>query len=309
MRKYFGAYIGVQHKLAGHISSCVGVNPYTQWEELYARLARVSSEWEDFDYADFDRTLSPDWFEAYAVRVNIWYDDGPEIGKIRLSLMRQLAFSLIQVKSTLYRSGGGNKSGCSITAEINTDIQEMMMFYVWIILALKYAPEMATFYHFRLCNAFMLYGDDQVKATRKADWYNGENIKEVMTSIGMKITPANKGETQFLKKDPSDVQFLKRSFGVRSGPGLMKCPLQESSIIKMIHYIHKSSDDHYSTKMNIDCALKEMYFHGKEKYDCFRNELMRSCLEAQLESVPTWKDWETFDDEWKNGALEAPTYW
>lgn len=309
LRKYFGAYIGVQHKLAGSISSCVGVNPYTQWEDLYARLARCSDEWEDFDYSDWDRTLSPDWFETYAIRVSLWYNDGEDNAKKRLNLMRQLAFAQVQVGNKLYRTGGGNKSGCAITAEINTDIQEMMMYYCWLQLAKIHKPEFATFHHFRMCNEFLLYGDDQVKATRMADWFNGNNLLPLMTDLGMKITPADKGSTVFAKKAPRDVQFLKRNFTDRVGPGLMKCPLQQTSIIKMIHFIHKSSDDHYSTKMNIDCALKEMYFHGKTTYDSFRDELVKACLDVNLESVPNWKSWELYDDEWKQGVMEPPTYW
>jgi len=309
LRQYFGAWIGVQHQLAGHIPSCVGINPYTDWESLYTKLAQYSDEWEDFDYAEWDRTLAPEWFLMYADRVSNWYDDGPENRRIRKALMKQLAYAYVQVGDKIFATFGGNKSGCAITAEINTDIQDMMMFYCWIILAIIHDRTKDSLHEYRRCNAIILYGDDQVKATRFAEWFNGNNIKPLMDELGMKITPADKNGTTFLKKRPEDVTFLKRGFGPREGPGLMMCPLAMPSITKMVHYVHKNDDEHEATKMNVDCAVKEMFFHGKEKYELFLEELKGACRSANLERIPVWKDWETLHNEWVQGNLDPPQYW
>jgi hypothetical protein len=309
LREYFGAYIGVQHSLAGVISSCVGINPYEHWDSLYQRLSEKAELWEDFDYADWDRTLSPDWFIAYAHRTNKWYNDGPTNAERRIKLMRQLAFAYVQIGDKIFETEGGNKSGCAITAELNTDVHEMKMFYCWLILAMVHDKQKASLYWFRKCNAFMLYGDDLVKATKGADWFNGNNIKPISQSLGMNITPADKVSTTFELKEPKDITFLKRSFGERKAPGKMMCPLSLPSITKMVHYTRRNENEHEVTKMNVDCAVKEMFFHGKEKYELFLGEVQNACREAKLECIPVWKSWETLEEEWIHGDMDPPAYW
>lgn len=309
LREYFGAFIGVQHSLAGTISSCVGINPYEHWDSLYQRLAVYADQFEDFDYADWDRTLSPDWFIAYAHRTNKWYNDGPVNAERRVKLMKQLAFAYVQIGDKIFETEGGNKSGCAITAELNTDVHEMKLLYCWIILAKIHDKQKASLYWFRKCNALLLYGDDVVKATRWADWFNGNNIKPISESLGMIITPADKVSTTFELKEPQNITFLKRSFGERKAPGKMMCPLSLPSITKMVHYTRRNENEHEVTKMNVDCAVKEMFFHGKEKYDNFLVEVQTACREAKLECIPVWKSWETLEEEWIHGDMEPPTYW
>jgi hypothetical protein len=160
LRQMFGSFITAQHLRAGKESSCVGINPYECWADLHARLIEKGTSWEDFDYTEWDRTLSPDWFVAYAKRVNNWYDDGPENAMKRISLMKQLAFAHVQIGGDVYATQGGNKSGCSITAEVNTDIHQMIMGYAWKVLARQHAPHLGSLHHMHHLNAFLFYGDD-----------------------------------------------------------------------------------------------------------------------------------------------------
>jgi hypothetical protein len=309
LRKYFGAFIGVQHSLAGRISSCVGINPYEDWDMMYTRLAQCSDQWEDFDYKEWDRSLLPEWFSIYADRTSEWYGDGPVNKYRRQQLMRMLSFSLVQVGDKLFRTKGGNKSGVAITAEINCDVQDMLLYYCWMVLAKKFDLNKDNFHDFRKSNEFLIYGDDLVKATRDAPWFNGNNLHPLMKSLGMDITPADKNGTTFVIKDPSSVQFLKRSFGSRTCFGKMMCPLDTNSINKMVHFIKESDDVHYSLKMNIDCATKEMFFHGKDEYDKFTQNVQEACKKVSLKHVPIWKEWEELEEEWLSNDLEPPTYW
>jgi hypothetical protein len=310
LRQYFGSFIAAQHARAGAESSCVGINPYEQWDMLYCRLRSMNEVWEDFDYTEWDRTLSPDWFEMYANRVSNWYNDGEENRQKRLLLMKQLAFAKVQIGSNIFQLQGGNKSGCSITAEVNTDIHQMLMAYTWIKLAKQHSPKLANVSAMFEHNEFCFYGDDQVKSTHPSiSWFNGDTISPIMTELGMKITPGIKEETNFVTRTPDKITFLKRGFGARQAAGKLMCPLSEKSITKMLHFVHKSDNLHEATQLNMETACREMLFHGKQKYDLFLQSLCNSILVNNLPyKVPT-RQWEDLIDDWVMGYLEAPKYW
>lgn len=310
LRQYFGSFVASQHARAGHESSCVGINPYESWDLIYSRLSRMNQEWEDFDYTEWDRTLSPDWFIMYADRVSNWYDDGEENRQRRRKLMNQLVFSQVQIGADIFQLYGGNKSGCSITAEINTDIHQMLMAYTWIKLAKIHDPAKANVLSMFQHNEFVFYGDDQVKSTDPSiSWFNGNTIEPIMVELGMKITPGNKTDTEFFPKPPSEITFLKRGFGNRSCAGKLACPLSEKSISKMLYYVHKSDNLQGATQLNMETACKEMFFHGKEKYDRFISELVQVVQANNLDfEIPT-RRWEDLERDWVFGHMVAPSYW
>lgn len=282
LRKYFGTWVAVQHLKAGEISSCVGIDPNTQWDILYDRLTAVGEDMEDFDYSDWDRTLHAQWFHIYADRVSASYGDKPGSDgfKVRRMLMEYLVHMKIQIKDFIILTHGGNKSGCAITAEINSDVHDMLMYYVWLQICnntKRYA--MQSIAEFRANCATIVYGDDIVKSTAPGivDWFNGANIKIEVEKLGMSITPASKTDTEFRVKRIEDVTFLKRAFvRLPEDNGLVRAPLDKSVIQRMILWIHKSDDPVTATKANIEGALREAFYWGELYYD----ELKRKCFTA-----------------------------
>lgn len=311
LRQFFGAFVDAQHRNVGKEASCVGINPYEDWDQLFDRLSIHSHFWEDFDYSNWDQSLSPDWFEAYAERVSNWYDDGIVNRQIRLDLMKQLAFAHIQVGEECFESTGGNKSGCAITAEINTDIHLMILAYAWIKLAHTYDPPLATMTRMLQHNEFAIYGDDLVKSTDMgtAFWFTGENIKKIVNEMGMEITPADKMKTTFDLKLCYEVQFLKRKFSDQHAPGKMLCPLDQSSIHKMVQYVHKNDDWVEATQLNMETAIKEMFFHGEKEYEIFIQQLKDANYKANLRLKVPHKPWNEIMGEWLEGEMEAPKFW
>lgn len=310
LRMYFGAFIAAQHRQAGVESSCVGINPYEDWDLIYNRLLAMNDYWEDFDYSDWDRTLAPQWFEAYAQRVSNWYNDGPVNRSLRIKLMKQLAFSHVQIGGEVYATGGGNKSGCAITAEINTDVHQMMMAFTWITLSRTHAPHLASVHCMFENNAFCFYGDDQVKATKPGiEWFNGNEIQHIMLDIGMTITPAVKEATTFELRHPSEVMFLKRNFGESIRAGKRLCPLDLNSINKMLFYVHKSDDHVKATQLNLETAVKELFFHGSDIFRLQSSRIMESIQNNSLPYKVPYEDWQKLCGDWINGHFEAPQFW
>nr|AWK77845.1 structural polyprotein [Darwin bee virus 8] len=309
IRKYFGQWISKQHMLAGKISSCVGIDANTEWTALRQRLTAMGEEIEDFDYSDWDRSLHPEWFVAYADRVSAWYGDkkGSPGFVVRRALMDQLTYMNVQVGAWLLRTHGGNKSGCAITAEINTDIHDMLTYYVWNRICRDQGRlEIKSLSHFRERVSLALYGDDMLKATRKdvTHWFNGDAMKKVIEELGMHITPGDKNEANgFRIKTMDEVTFLKRRFiSFPEDCGRVRAPLDKSVIQRIALWIHKSDSEIDATAENVRGALREAFFWGEDFFLDFRTRCHEAwcrskCRHAAFPMVTYW----AVADAWRSG--------
>jgi len=309
IRKYFGFWIAKQHQLAGRISSSVGIDANSEWTDLKRRLCAMGTDIEDFDYTDWDRSLHPEWFGVYAERVSAWYGDKPGSPAfiVRELLMRQLVFMNIQVGNWLLRTHGGNKSGCAITAEINTDIHDMLTYYVWNKICRKTGrQDISSLSHFRERVALALYGDDMLKATRKdvTPWFNGDAMKVEIEELGMHITPGDKDETRgFRIKTIDDVTFLKRRFLTFEGDcGRVRAPLDKSVIQRMVLWVHKSDSPVDALIMNVQGALREAFFWGQDFFEDFTERCQDAWDRSKCARVPfPMVYYQSVSDAWNAG--------
>jgi hypothetical protein len=287
IRKYFGAFIATQHQLAGRIASSVGIDPARGWTDLYYRLLDKSSQWEDFDYKQWDQSLHPAFFEAYAEIISKWYGDEPGSPghNARKALMYFLCHTPLIIGDRLFIKGGGQCSGCAITAEINCVIHDMLMYYVWLKLQKQAGQlDMMTLDIYRSNVALAVYGDDIVIAIRDEcrNVFCGDTIRTVTDELGMQITAADK-TLNFRVKKPYEVTFLKRSF-IADGEvaGRILCPIDKKVINEIPLWVHKSDDKLNATITNCEAALREAYWHGKTYFNQLRDELNQELARAQF---------------------------
>lgn len=285
VRKYFGMYTATQHALAGKIPSSVGIDPVTGWKSLYDRLRSKGDLWEDFDYKNWDQFLHPEFVKRYASIVNAWYgdaDDSPA-GKVRHTLMQELVYTYLIVGNRLFMKTGGQCSGCAITAEINCDIHDIIMFYVFCLLALENDITLADngidslLTYYRENCELALYGDDIVKSATRlvTKWFNGKTIAPKMEQLGMKITPADKESVDFVIKKPEEVTFLKRGFkpDPQYPERFVRAPLDHKTIWNIPQWIKNCDDKQGATRVNCEMALREMYMYGETNFNNARNYL------------------------------------
>jgi hypothetical protein len=301
IKKYFGAFIAAQHLKAGTITSCVGLDPATQWRKVYDKLKEKNSFWEDFDYANWDQHLHPDFIAAVSTIVNHYYgvDNNSEEGLVRRVLLYDLVHTTIIVKDKLFVKSSGQCSGCAITAELNCIVHDILMYYVWN----QMNPD-TNLTEYRSYVASIMYGDDIVISVDPLCPinFNGTNIQPYMQQLGMNITPGDKESTTFIEKKPNDIFFLKRNF-VKDGE-YIKAPLRRDIVENIIQWIHKSDDDHQATILNCETALQESYMHGRDYYLSMLKEINNRIklynreTGLNLEAVTT--DYEYFDRKYKN---------
>jgi len=287
IRKYFGAFIASMHLHAVGIASCVGIDPSTQWKDLYDRLANKNMKWEDFDYKNWDQHLHPEFVFAVASLVNYWYgdtDNSPN-GRVRLMLIHDLVYTTIIVKNRLMKKQSGQCSGCAITAELNSLVHDLLMYYVWNVLNTK-SNRRTDLHEFRHYVAYAIYGDDIIKAVRPdcPIEFSGNTIKPIMEELGMKITPGDKKSTEFIVKDPENVLFLKRSFRVDGH--LVKAPLRSDIVENITQWIHKSDslNAEEATFINAETAVREGYMHGGNYFHKLLSSVNERIKKYNLES-------------------------
>lgn len=319
IRKYFGMYTATQHALAGRIPSSVGIDPVTGWKGLYNRLRSKGDHWEDFDYKNWDQFLHPEFVKRYASIVNRWYGDSDDSssGKVRLTLMSELVYTYLIVGAKMFLKTGGQCSGCAITAEINCDIHDIIMFYVFYVLAKEQGSsidsmdDLLTFYRDNV--ELALYGDDIVKSATShvTEWFNGKTIAPLMTQIGMKITPADKESTDFVIKKPEEVTFLKRGF--KPDPvypeRYVRAPLELKTIWNIPQWIKSCDDKERATRVNCEMALREMYMYGEANFNNARNYLnkrieMYNMIHPGAEIRPLTLTYSGMEKAYEEGTLE-----
>ncbi|UHK03209.1 MAG: RNA helicase [Hangzhou polycipivirus 1] len=266
IRKYFGAFTSAQKMKAGIISSCVGVDPAKDWGRIYDKLSAKNAQWEDFDYANWDQFLHPELVMKVADIINKWYDDGPQNARVRSLLLYNLVHTFIIVKDRLFLKSQGQCSGCAITAELNCLVHDLLMVYVWMKYHQDHGIE-TNLSEMREYVSMCVYGDDIIMAS-DPDYqlpFTGKVIAPYMSELGMHITPGDKISTEFEKKDPKDIFFLKRNF-IREG-GRTYAPLRSDIVENIIQWIHKSDDNLEATRINCETAIQESYMHRKPYFD------------------------------------------
>jgi len=276
IRKYFGAFIASQHQKAAQpgIVSCVGIDPLTSWKGIYTELSKINSKWEDFDYANWDQSLHPAFFEAYARIVSEYYGDSEQSDnhRVRSVLMHELCYTFLIMNNSLVYKTCGQCSGCAITAEINCIIHELLMLYSYK-LYWRRRGEFKDICDFHSNCAIRVYGDDILFSTSEVNGFCGAEHRIIAEELGMRITTAQK-DLNFRVKEPSECTFLKRSF-VKDDrfPQEILCPIKKEVIEEIPNWIHRCDDQLEATIVNINCALLEAFLCGKDYFDNLRSLL------------------------------------
>lgn len=240
-----------------------------EWGEIRTYLTKFGdSRMIAGDYAKYDKTM-PATVILAAFDVLIWmvskagYTDDQL--KVVLGIAEDVAFPLIDFNGDIIEFMGSNPSGHPLTVVINSIANSLYMRYAYI--ELNPSSECLSF---RQRVALMTYGDDNALGVSDSiNWYNHTSIQAVFASVGITYTMADK-ETEsipFIHID--DISFLKRKWRYDKDLGDWSCPLERSSIHKMLTTGVKS--DNITAKAHavavIGTALREYFFYGREEFE------------------------------------------
>lgn len=298
-------YLGVTRFIMQHnlrTECAVGMNCYSQiWEELYDYLTEFG---EDRiiagDYSAFDKNMPAIFILAAFDVLNTLidrYDDDHGNRMIRRGIATDIAFPIVNMNGDVFQFYGGNSSGHPLTVIINSIVNSLYMRYAYQALGLPLMDFSSTV-------RLMTLGDDNIMGS-KDDRFNHTAIADVLGSLGVPYTMADKDSKSVPFIHIQDADFLKRTFRMVSGR--IRAPLAQTSIYKSLcMYLPKGniSEEEQIAQCCLAAAM-EMVLHGEEIYTDFIRQLRK--ILNQYEFVQpflhdrikfTYNQWiEWFDDE------------
>jgi hypothetical protein len=329
----FKQYYGAAQALLTFTNSVspfkIGIDPACrQFDTLYNYLASVSEIGMNGDYTGFDNCHPEEYLKRNARVYNAIYratdpDWREEDDQMRNRLAEQEQRPLVLVDGLIVQCPGGNMSGGPDTGGRNNIAGCVNMRYAWKILSSKYDP--SKYFHYDLYTVDAVFGDDIIKsvATEVQSWYNPQNIKEVISTLGFKITAADKQE-ELMFKPLNELTFLKRNFSeveieIKGVPRKYRVGALENSVfVKMLnwckttrrHFFRRDSPVHFDRLTigdTVAACLSEACLKGEDFFDQIKLHLINSAreYEIKLPVLPTFK--QAFFQTYFKESLPAPS--
>jgi len=290
----------------------IGIDPAsTEFSRLHDYLAAVSDVGMTGDYSGFDTCHPQEYLKRNAAFYNKIYQAldpnwTSDHDTIRTRLANQEVRPLVFLNEKIVQLPGGNMSGGPDTGGRNNITGCINMRYAWKILALKHCPEKYNMYDTFTRDA--VFGDDLIKSIHPdvVSWYNPLNIRDVVVSLGFKITSAEKSKEVCLEPI-TNLSFLKRSFcklpvtirGVERT--YIVGALEDAVFVKMLnwckttkrHFYRENDPVRFDTTINAtaECCLSEACLKGEEFYLNIKRHL-QMCAEhynIRLPLLPTYR--------------------
>lgn len=300
------------------------------WDLLTSRLAEVGTKGFDGDFAKFDSTMSPWFMTMFFEAADKWYKDNGEWSqadsRIREATIYNMCFSKHVCGRTVSTKLRGLPSGSLLTTVMNCFWSKTLLLYSFAILAQKHA----THRHWsELHNAHVrtfVLGDDNVSTVSpEVPWYNAANVGSVLAELGIKYTPATKGEALSEELTPlNDLSFLSLTSRESFLPGVTRLPVaKDSSLARCLNWRRDTGamSWHDAVSSNIHDTLTRAFPSGRERYEEIYDDVIPAFRKLFPDSNDTFAtfnerilDWlpvGTSDTKWIESyhmfAQEAPS--
>ncbi len=202
-----------------------------------------------------------------------------------------LFFPCTYVQGEVVFLSGKQPSGQTATVHVNCLINSILM--------------RQTFYALRPFETFLFddyvtlvtYGDDNVMNVHKdAPWFNHTSISRYLATQGIGYTMAEKGAKSVPYIHIDEATFLKRRWRFDEDTQTHLAPLEEKSIWKMMMYglPSKVMDERHLATTNLDTALRERFFYGREVFEKEREWTLSVVEELGLDDCVTDSQFPTY---------------
>lgn len=262
MRKYFGKTIGntMLKKFSNGIM--VGINPLSDdWQRLSTMLHSVGKNVLDGDYGAWDGSMlvqfQQELNEVIMSKQNGLNNDDKTIAEVMLGLV---SYAPTISSNRVYIATHSLPSGCGLTAWYNSMINKMYSAYIYYILMTREERKPEISHYIR--NIYQaVYGDDMLASVsdEMKDIFNGPAYAQVCNEMGLKFTPADKGDWTYTTRSLSECSFLKRDFKFHYKLNKLVAPLENKTMKSTLNYVSDSFRNH-------ELTLTKMYNHQREAF-------------------------------------------
>jgi hypothetical protein len=296
--------------------TAVGVNAHgPEWDELSRFMAKFGDDrCVAGDYSKYDLRMPAQLtLSAFAIMIEIAQlsrnYSSADIQRMQV-IAHEVCTPLVAFNGTLIRFLGTNPSGQNMTVYINSIVNSLLhricFFQVYPVSEMKKIGNelgLSRPARFRDLVALMTYGDDAKGSVRVGyDKFNHVSMANILAANDMVFTMPDKESepVEFMSRFRAD--FLKRKDRYDEDLGVFVGSLEEDSIFKSLHSIlkSKSAKPLEVCSQNIDGALREWFFHGREVFEMRREQMQEVSARADLpcrtldedfdHRVKVWKD-------------------
>lgn len=299
VRKYLLSVVRlIQNKRFVFESAPGTIAQSTEWQEIYQYLTEFGDDRiVAGDYGKFDKRMpSTVILAAYDIIIAICRASGySELDLLVVQgIAEDTAFPLVDFNGDLVEFFGCNPSGHPLTVIINGLANSLYMRYCYAVLS----PE-GTCKNFKKHVNLMTYGDDNIMGiSKEISFFNHSTIQEALAKIDIEYTMADKEQKSIPFINIKDGSFLKRTWIYDNDVGAYLCPLEHSSINKMLCMcvVSKTVTPQEQAICIIETALREYFFYGKNTFNKRRSmfqEVIEECnLELYLKdsTLPTYSE-------------------
>lgn len=298
VRKYLLSFIRVVQRNTFIFESAPGtVAQSLQWERIYHYLCKHgSNRCVAGDYKAFDKRMGAILIQAaFGVITNVCGAAGfSDVDLLVIHCIAEdTAFSFVDFDGDLVEFFGSNPSGHPLTVIINGLVNSLYMRYCYSVLS----PD-GNCTSFKSNVNLMTYGDDNVMGvSQEIDFFDHSKIVNVLASIGVVYTMADKESESVPFVDIADITFLKRSFTFDDDIGAIVAPLEEDSINKSLLtcVVSKSVSLEHQCIDIISSAVREYFNYGKHTFEAKSRVLREIIDECDLQPYVTDSTFPSFD--------------
>lgn len=301
IRKYFlplARFISM-HPLTSECA--VGINAQgDEWEQLSNFMAKYGRDRIIAgDYSKYDLRMPAQLTMAafkVLIRMAKWSGNYSEADiRVMEVIASDVIYPLVAFNGDLIRFFGSHPSGQNLTAYINSIVNSLLNRLAF--------QAVYPGHKFRSAVALNTYGDDMKGSVKEGfDLFNFSHLKKFYGEHDIVFTTPDKREGDNIKFfTDEEADFLKRKNVYNEDFGAYVGCLAEPSIYKMLHSIVRSK--HVSNwevcEQNMDCALREWQFYGREVYEDRRATLKKVADAASLKPREIDIDFDMRVDSWK----------
>jgi hypothetical protein len=266
-----------------------------EWDDIYEYLVQFGIDRiVAGDYRKFDKRMpAAVILEAFDLLISICRAAGYSDRDICvcLGIAYDTAFPTIDFNGELLRIFGSNPSGHPLTVIINGIANCLYVRYCYAT-----NHPLRTCCDFKSNVALMTYGDDMIMGVnRRCTWLDHTKMQQVLASIGIGFTMADKTAPSIPFININEASFLKRTWRYEPELGLRVCPIDHDSINKMLTMCvaSKTVSPELQGVAVLDTATREYFWYGKEIFEekrkLFNKFIEELGLEPYLErNLPTW---------------------
>nr|WPR18091.1 MAG: structural polyprotein [Skomarfal virus 12] len=264
----------------------VGVNPHgPDWHELMTHVTQYGEERTlAGDYAAYDKK-APAQLMLAAFCVLIDLAKRCNYSERDISVMRGLAtdtvYSMNAMNGDLVEFFGSNPSGNNLTVYLNC-LMNSLWFRSGYHSIFKGTKKLIPF---RSVCSLTTYGDDAISTVKKGyEEFNHISFAQYLAKHDMTFTMPNKTDDPTTYMNFCDADFLKRKNVYNEDLGQCVGILDEASIFKSLHcnIASKYLSPQTLAATNIDGALREWFYYGKETYERRQLEMQQVARETGI---------------------------